>query len=52
MKRLFSMVVTLVAMAAWWVFAKHSDYSQIVDVLGLLGIGIAVPLGMEQLIPR
>ena len=52
MKRLIGVIVTVVAMGLWWLFAKGAGFSTLADVMGLLAIGVVVPLVMEQLIPR
>jgi hypothetical protein len=52
MKSWITAIVTFSGMGLWWLFARDSGYPQIVDILGLLAIGIFVPFGMEQLIPK
>ena len=52
MKSFLTAIVTLGGMGAWWVFATNSGFTTVVDVMGLLAVGVLVPFGMEQLIPR
>jgi len=52
MKTCISAIVTFAGMGLWWIYARDTGFSQIVDVLGLLAIGVVVPFIVERLLPR
>jgi hypothetical protein len=52
MKSLISTIVTLGGMGLWWLYARDSGYSTVVDLLGLLAIGVLAPFIVERMIPR
>ncbi len=52
MKSWVSAIFTLAGMGVWWLYAMDSGFSSIVDVLGLLALGICMPFAIEQMIPK
>ncbi len=52
MKSFVSTIVTLGGMGMWWFYARESGYSQLVDMLGLLAVGVIAPFIVERMIPR
>ncbi|MDR3773253.1 MAG: hypothetical protein P4L26_07895, partial [Terracidiphilus sp.] len=52
MKSWISTIFTLAGMGVWWLYAADSDLSSIAGVLGLLAIGILMPLAIGQMIPK
>jgi hypothetical protein len=52
MKTCISAIVAFAGMGMWWTFARDSGFSQVVEVLGLLAVGVVVPFIVERLLPR